>query len=302
MSLDDSPLLQHLVVPGQVIAVSSNSDEDSFLRGHGTHIEKTSTEHRLIASVTGIVQRVNKLISVESISSTIYEPHTGDLVVGRIAAVGSNRWNVQLLGHARQAALPLSGVHLPGGVQRVRTAQDAREMRQYLAEGDMVSAEIHKVQPDGTVFLHTRSFRYGKLENGCVVTVPPSLVPRRKNHYHTAFLGQFEVLFGCNGMIWMQRKLQRDDDQDASGGGQQELHELQEQRRNEHANMPYSPEDRQALARLRNSIECLRLTYCLVTPESVQDVYTRSLESKLPLPQMLLPQNAIRLTANQRPS
>src|SRR3569623_316418 len=120
-----SASLQHLVVPGQVIAVAEEKDPstDSFLRGHGTYLETTNTgQQRLIASVTGVVQRVNKLISVQSVASLSYVGHVGDLVVGRITAVGANRWNVSL-GGGRTASLPLSGVHLPGGVQRVRTSQ-----------------------------------------------------------------------------------------------------------------------------------------------------------------------------------
>ena len=294
-----SPLYQHMVVPGQVIAVSSLEDsaEDSFLRGHGTHIEKTATEHRLIASVTGVVQRVNKLISVERVSPSIYDAHTGDLVVGRIVDVGTSRWNVQLVGHSRLAALPLSGVHLPGGVQRIRTAQDARDMRNYLQEGDLVSAEVHKIQSDGTVFLHTRSSRYGKLDNGCIVTVPPSLVPRRKNHYYTALVDQFEVLFGCNGMIWMQRKLPGSEAQTEAGSGQQELAQLQEERRAEHANMPYTLAERQSLARLRNAVECLRLSSRPITPESLEDVYNRSLDTTIS--EMLDPASVLKLASSQ---
>ena len=40
---------QHIVIPGQVIATSSNQDEEqSFLRGHGTYLENvlnTNTDH-----------------------------------------------------------------------------------------------------------------------------------------------------------------------------------------------------------------------------------------------------------------
>ena len=299
---DDGPLLlQHLVVPGQVIAVSSKEtteDSSSFLRGHGTYLETTDAEHRLIAAVTGTVVRVNKLVSVQSNSSASYQAQTGDLVVGRIAAVGAGRWNVILSGHERTAALPLAGVHLPGGIQRVRTAQDAREMRHYLQEGDLVSAEVHKVQ--ATVFLHTRSLRYGKLENGCLVTVPPALVPRRKNHYTTVAVGEreFEVLFGCNGMIWMQRKLS-DNSTGAASQGQDNTELLQEQRRAEHAATPYSMEERVPLARLRNSVECLRMTQSMITVESLLDVCTRSLSIKVS--EMLAPEQVLRLTANQRP-
>lgn len=325
MSVSDSILSRYLVVPGQVIVAGSvvssddsmrgfddnhnndadDDDEDtgishgdgddpnSFLRGHGTHL---THDNHLLASCTGLVQRVNKLISVERILPTLYEAHTGDLVLGRITAVGANRWSVQVQANTRQAVLPLSGVHLPGGVQRIRTAQDAREMRVYLQEGDLVSAEVHKVQQDRTVFLHTRSFRYGKLENGCLVVVPTALVPRRKNHYLQNILHKFDVLLGCNGMIWMQRKLPTED----STLGQQELAELQEQRRVEHAQLPYTTDDRQALARLRNAVECLRLVSASITPEAMEEVYMLSVSHNTPVPEMLWPQNVLWLTATQR--
>jgi exosome complex component RRP4 len=293
---DKASSLQYLVVPGQVIAVSSgdSSSDDSFLRGHGTYLEQSGSEQRLIASVCGVVQRVNKLISVQSTACSLYEGQVGDLVVGRILQVGPTRWKVQLLASGRAAVLPLSGVHLPGGAQRIRTAEDARDMRNYLAEGDLLSAEVHKVQADGTLMLHTRSFRYGKLENGCLVTVPAALVPRRKNHYTDMLDNKFQVLWGCNGMIWMQRKM-TEVTEDTAGP---ELAELQEQRRMEHAAMPYTAEERRNLARFRNAAECLRLTQALATPENAEQVYQNS--ASLTPAQMMLPDNVIRLTAFTR--
>lgn len=312
--------LQHLVVPGQVIAVSDGdpSSADSFLRGHGTYLEtvEETGQQRLVASVTGIIQRVNKLISVESVGSHIYPGHVGDLVVGRIVNVGPTRWSVALQpptggssAQQRLASLPLSGVHLPGGIQRVRTSQDAREMRQFLAPGDLVCAEVHKVQPDGSLQLHTRSLeRYGKLENGVCTFVPPALIPRRKNHAITMLDDNTEVgndssgvqvLLGCNGMVWLQRKIP----ESTTGGnfvGGPELAELLEKKRNDHRDLPYSREDRIQLARLRNAVECLRLTHALVTPESIQHVYHNSIALSTQPSEMVHPANVIRLTEELR--
>jgi exosome complex component RRP4 len=36
-------------------------------------------------------------------------------------------------------------------------------MREILKEGDMISAEIQSVYNDGTLALHTRSVKYGKV-------------------------------------------------------------------------------------------------------------------------------------------
>ena len=231
-----TPSGSFLVVPGQVLAVSQKQDEaSSFLRGHGTYVETITADDdaavvveegqedsRLVASTVGIVQRTNKLVSVVPLSERGgYTGQVGDLVVGRITTVSSTRWTVQLApggGPTSEAALPLSGGYLPGGAQRMRTAQDARAMRFFLKEGDLVAAEIHKVPSSGNSAsswqLHTRSSRYGKLENGCLVTVPPFLVPRRKQHVTTLNLpptpdgdatSPVLMIFGCNGSIWMQR-------------------------------------------------------------------------------------------------
>jgi exosome complex component RRP4 len=95
-------------------------------RGHGTYVES----EQVVSSVTGTIERVNKLISVRALKSRWvtfirrvlqetndrYIPEVGDLVIGRIVEVGSSRWKVDA--NARQdAVLMLSSVNLPGGVQ-----------------------------------------------------------------------------------------------------------------------------------------------------------------------------------------
>lgn len=36
-------------------------------------------------------------------------------------------------------------------------------MREFFREGDLISAEVQLIQEDGTLSLHTRSLRYGKV-------------------------------------------------------------------------------------------------------------------------------------------
>lgn len=311
-----------LVIPGQVIATSSEGD--NFLKGHGTYIENARSnneEHqeadkpttRLVASVCGIVHRVNKLITVIPTSSTLYDGHVGDLVVGRIVGVGTSRWKVDIgNGLHKMAQLPLSGVHLPGGVQRVRTAQDQRDMRQFFMEGDLISAEVHNVQQnDHTLVLHTRSFRYcGKLENGIFLSVPSSLIPRRKHHYLTNILGTYDMLLGTNGNIWIQRKLfhtqhHNNNHKSATASTGATTHadmeeQEAEQLRKYHATCPITPAERSGLARLRNAIECVRLVHAMITPEHVQHIYQHSVALTFTPMQLLRPENVIVLTAFMR--
>lgn len=307
----------YLVVPGQVLAVSQKQDEaSSFLRGHGTYIESALDDNnhddddhlvqgglsdedtRLVASTVGMVQRVNKLVSVLPLSERGgYTGQVGDLVVGRILTVSPTRWTVQLSpggGPTSEASLPLSGVYLPGGAQRMRTAQDARAMRFFLKEGDLVAAEIHKVPSanagSGSWQLHTRSSRYGKLENGCMVEVPPFLVPRRKQHVSTLNLPKSPssldgppspilVIFGCNGSIWLQRDISVFDNMGTASApsGGPELVELHQQQQETHATTTYSLDDRRALCRLSNIIQILVTAKQACTVENLERLYAESL-------------------------
>ena len=51
-------------------------------RGHGTY----QLDNKLIASVSGVVEQVNKLVTVKSLRSR-YQADVGDVVVGRITEV-----------------------------------------------------------------------------------------------------------------------------------------------------------------------------------------------------------------------
>lgn len=42
-------------------------------------------------------------------------------------------------------------------------------MRQYLQEGDLISAEVQNIQNDGSLSLHTRSLRYGKVRTHQII-------------------------------------------------------------------------------------------------------------------------------------
>ncbi|CAN0006465.1 unnamed protein product, partial [Hapterophycus canaliculatus] len=134
-----------------------------YLRGHGTYVEEGTDggPPRLLACVAGVVERVNKLISVRPIK-TRYIGEVGDLVVGRVSEVQSKRWSVEIGAH-RSAVLMLSSVNLPGGQQRMKTYEDQLQMRSFFQEHDLISAEVQQVNSDGGIALHTRSLKYGKV-------------------------------------------------------------------------------------------------------------------------------------------
>ena len=187
---DDEREPDQLVTPGDIIT------KDTYMRGHGSYMK----DEVLYASVAGIVDKVNKLISVIPIK-TRYNGEIGDVVVGRVVEVQQKRWKVET--NCRlDSALLLSSVNLPGGELRRRSAEDELSMRRYLSEGDLISAEVQSIYNDGSLSLHTRSLKYGKLGQGILLKVSPSLVKRRKTHFHTLPFGA-SIILGNNGFIWI---------------------------------------------------------------------------------------------------
>lgn len=145
------------------------------MRGHGTYMK----DEALYASVAGVVQKVNKLISVIPMK-TKYQGEVGDVVVGRITEVQQKRWKVDTNSRL-DSVLLLSSVNLPGGELRRRSAEDELSMRRYLQEGDLISAEVQQLYSDGAASLHTRSLKYGKLSQGTLVKVSPSVIKVRSH-------------------------------------------------------------------------------------------------------------------------
>lgn len=81
-----------------------------FDRGHGTYVDE---EKILRASVAGVLEKVNKLISIRPLKAR-YHGEIGDLIVGRITEVQQKRWKVDLNAKL-DGVLLLSSVNLPGG-------------------------------------------------------------------------------------------------------------------------------------------------------------------------------------------
>ncbi|KAL2316315.1 Exosome complex component rrp4 [Schizosaccharomyces pombe] len=189
----DKSIHQNLVTPGQLV-----TDDPQFMRGHGTYFE----DGGIYASVAGSVQRVNKLISVKPLRSK-YVPEIGDLIIGKIAEVQPKRWKVDI-GAKQNAVLMLSSINLPGGIQRRKLETDELQMRSFFQEGDLLVAEVQQYFSDGSVSIHTRSLKYGKLRNGVFLKVPPALVVRSKSHAY-ALAGGVDIILSVNGYVWVSK-------------------------------------------------------------------------------------------------
>ena len=108
------------VCVGDIIEEGDLSD---VLKGHGTQ----AVRDKLVATVCGRLERINKLISVRPLKSR-YNAEVGDVVIGRIVGIAGGQWKVDI--NARQDALiGLSSVVVRGQVQRRKTAEDESDRK-----------------------------------------------------------------------------------------------------------------------------------------------------------------------------
>lgn len=207
------------------------------------------------------MEKVNKLISIKPLKSR-YVGEIGDVVVARVLEVQQKRWKVDSNSRL-DSTLLLSSINLPGGELRRRGVEDEQSMRKFLQEGDLISAEVQNVMSDGTLSLHTRSLKYGKLGQGILVKVFPSLIKRRKTHFHNLPCGA-SIILGNNGFIWISPIINAEEE--GVGGFTQNLREV----------IPKA--DREVIARLRNCILALATCKMILFDTSIWYAYQESLK------------------------
>ncbi|WRT66131.1 uncharacterized protein IL334_003084 [Kwoniella shivajii] len=262
------PSKRTIVTPGEIITSSKE-----YMRGHGTYVEEVN----VVSSVTGTIERVNKLISVKPVRSK-YTPEVGDLVIGRIVEVGPQRWRVDANGR-QDAVLMLSSVNLPGGVQRRKIESDALKMREFLAEGDLLVAEVQAFFGDGAMSLHTRSLKYGKLRNGQLLTVPPQLIRRLKSHFHhippPCGPSGVDIILGLNGFIWVSSGTSQEKREGGEGFDSEGVYSDK--------NDDITPEGRQAISSVANLIKVLADQGIPLTDTLIEEASNWMNQNQLPI-------------------
>eukprot|EP01060_Flectonema_neradi_P008658 TRINITY_DN16182_c0_g1_i1.p1 TRINITY_DN16182_c0_g1~~TRINITY_DN16182_c0_g1_i1.p1 ORF type:complete len:329 (+),score=52.91 TRINITY_DN16182_c0_g1_i1:56-988(+) len=269
-----------IVTPGDLLT----SEASNWLHGKGTFTE----DGELLSSLCGEVQMTGRMVQVQAPTGK-YTGNTGDCIVGRVTSVMAGKWKVNVNGHIH-AVLQLQNVNLPGGHLRRKTSEDERQMRALFRENDILSAEVQKVNKDGSLSLHTRSSRYGKLSGGTLVTVPVALIKRLSSHFHNFEFG-IRALIGVNGLIWLSKstedpsrvqKKRRLDDSD-SDDGEEHKNDLFSRAANTEAEVvepvvqPLTVEDRVNIARLRMACIVLAQEFLEVSPSTMLDVFNASL-------------------------
>lgn len=88
----------------------------------------------------------------------------------------------------------------------------------YPQEGDLIVAEVREVFRDGSLQLHMPGEKTGRLGEGCLLPLSPSLIRHQKIHRHNLSIpsGVSEsadhmqrtsvpigLILGCNGLVWV---------------------------------------------------------------------------------------------------
>ncbi|KAJ9092898.1 hypothetical protein QFC21_006610 [Naganishia friedmannii] len=182
---ESGALERQITTPGEVVTSAKE-----FMRGHGTLLDASG--ENVVATVAGTVERVNKLVSVKSVKSS-------DLVYYKVK---ERRSTSEFPGGMNEGSLTRERKR---EMERRKVESDALKMREFLAEGDLLVAEVQSTE--GMIQLHTRSLKYGKLRNGQLTIVPASLIRRLKSHFYTlpppCGPQGVDVILGVNGYIWV---------------------------------------------------------------------------------------------------
>ena len=78
---------------------------------------------------------------------------------------------------------------------------------------------LRNLPADSTLCLLVRHLLLFQLKNGHLITLPPSLLPRLKSHFHTLPCG-VDLILGLNGFIWVSMHIPAlEDDTEAATEG-----------------------------------------------------------------------------------
>ncbi|KAG0466379.1 hypothetical protein HPP92_017959 [Vanilla planifolia] len=228
--------------------------EEGILKGHGT----SEFDGQLVATLCGVVERVNKLVYVQPLRAR-YKPEIGDTIVGRVIE--------------SRCCSDAQSMNLPDGIQRRRTAVDELNM-EHLEENDVICAEVRGFQHDG-LHLQARSQKYGKLERGQLLKVDPYLVKRRKQHFHHLERFGVDLILGCNGFVWVGEHVEPGSVEDPESMARD-------------AEQNFTPlEVRRHICRIANSVRLLSALGFSLTMEAIVDAADAGASSNTDINDML---------------
>ncbi len=177
--------------PGDVVC-----ENKGLIKGHGIIMR----DNNMISCHLGKSKQINKLLIVEPIFKHRHTCEMGDIVIGRVMEIYNKKWKLDS-NCTNETTLALSAINLPGVTQRRKIESDEMEMRTFYDIGDIVVCEVQKVNKSGTASLHTRSDKYGKLENGLLIKIP--IMQYIQSNSKFIFSNKLNAIASSNGYVWL---------------------------------------------------------------------------------------------------
>ncbi|KAK7832866.1 exosome complex component rrp4 like protein [Quercus suber] len=151
-------------------------------------------------------------------------------------------------------------------------------------------AEVRGIQQDG-LHLQARSQKYGKLQRGQLLTVPPYLVRRRKQHFHHLELCRVDLILGCNGFICVGEHVEAKDDMVEDQASKLEQQNIKYNKNSislEEQEQTYTLiETRQSTCRIANAVRVLSILGFNIAIEVIMDTMNLSSSLNLDIHEML---------------
>ena len=178
---------REIVVPGDLLADG----------GFGTRENTYRLQRKIYAARVGLVEYSRGGVSVIALKSN-YEPRVGDTVIGTVVDIDLGSWRVDL----RAPSLVILNVPDAFG----EPFKPEMVLPDFLDVGDVIVARIVDMNRDGTPILTTLEPDLGRVEEGRLVGMTPSKIPRligKKGSMVNMILKETgsQIVIGQNGII-----------------------------------------------------------------------------------------------------
>ena len=182
-----------IVIPGSQLITSD------ALRGYGTY--QNNSDH-IYSARCGIIEKVDQIVSVRGFQRS-YCPEVSDVLIARVVEISGSRWKCHI-GSTQLATLLLSNTANPGGVQKRKDKEDELTMRMLFTEGDLLIAEVQRLQNEGVSLQIRNKNKFGRIDKpGQLIIVSHYLIEKLKTHFHTFKRIGVSLVLGMNGWVWI---------------------------------------------------------------------------------------------------
>jgi exosome complex component RRP4 len=118
-----------------------------------------------------------------------------------------------------------------------------------------------------------------QLEKGQLLTAPPYLVKRRKQHFHHLQQYNTDLILGCNGFVWVGQHVETSEKENTI------LSDEPSSKEDTGNTVPL--ETRRHICRIANAIRLLSVIGLTLTVESITDTVEASVRSNIEINEML---------------